>query len=215
MVGLPLSWLLYAPLGGWATLPRMLDERALCGVSLHHVVYRLLVERGVDKELIRRLTVRWPTLLFAAGSVAVAGAVVGWRKAGAEELAASDMRIFWRGATARNLFYLLLGELLVSGVVCTVGAGACDAAALKAVSRGKVLPWLCWGVLCSNVVGSYLPLLEPRPFTYTGRVALAVMVIWVPAGVAALVVVSRQRWRRLRARCSGLALLKIVVDRAF
>ena len=132
MVGLALSWLLYAPLGGWATLPRMLEERQrYVALSFHHVLYRLLVERGVDKESIWRLTVRWPTLLFAAGSVAVAGAVVGWRKAGAEELAASDMRIFWRGATASQSLLPAAGELLVSGVVCTVGAGACDAAAPK------------------------------------------------------------------------------------
>ena len=196
LIGLALSGLLYAPLGGWATLPRMLEERQrYVALSFHHLLYRFLLVRGVERELIWRLTIQWPTLLYVACSVALAWLLVGWRQAARAQGSAENARSFWRAATAANLFYLLVGSFwFQTWYVLWVLAPA----ALLPAGRFTrfVLPWLCWGVLCSNVVADYLPQLAQPPFTRTGRLFLAVMLVWAPAAVAALLVVVRQQWRR-------------------
>ncbi len=195
-LGLALSWLLYAPLGGWATLPRMLEERQrYVALSFHHVAYRLLFAHSGDSPLTHFVTVSGPSLIYAAGAVAIAGSMLGWRKASSDQLRRGDVRVLWRAAIAANLFYLLVGSFWFQAwYVLWVLAPA----ALLPAGRFTryVLPWLCWGVLCSNVVADYLPQLAPPPFTQTGRVALAVLIIWMPAGVAALMIWSRQhrRW---------------------
>ena len=202
-IGLAISWLLYAPLGGWATLPRMLEERQrYVALSFHHLLYRFLLARGVERELIWRLTIQWPTLIYLACSVALASLLVGWRQAGREQGRAEDARGFWQAATAANLFYLLVGSFwFQTWYVLWVLAPA----ALLPASRFTrlVLPWLCWGVLCSNVVADYLPQLAQPPFTRTGRLFLAVMLVWAPAAVAAVtalaVMLRRQSRRKLTA----------------
>ena len=68
LLGLAISWLLYAPFGGWATLPRMLEERQrYVALSPHHVLYRILYELGWDAALTRNLTIHWPTISTWSG----------------------------------------------------------------------------------------------------------------------------------------------------
>jgi hypothetical protein len=202
-IGLALSWLLYAPLGGWATLPRMLEERQrYVALSFHHIVYRLLLERSGDSSLTHFITVSGPSLVFAAGAVIMAGSMLAWRRVSPDQRRRGDVRVFWQAATAANLFYLLVGSFWFQAwYVLWVLAPA----ALLPASRFTrfVLPWLCWGVLCSNVVADYLPQLAQPPFTRTGRLSLAVMLVWAPTAVAALVVVLRQQWRRKLDATSG------------
>lgn len=192
LVGLAISWLLYAPLGGWATLPRMLEERQrYVALSFHHVVYRLLYDRGLDAALNRLITIRGPSLVYAIGSVVISGIMIGWRRAEPAQPHAGDLRVFWCAATASNLFYLLVGSFWFQAwYVLWVLAPA----SLLPQSRFTryVLPWLCLGALCSNVVADYLPKLAEPPFTHTGRVAVAVITIWLPAAVAALFVLARR-----------------------
>ncbi|MFO7634979.1 MAG: glycosyltransferase 87 family protein, partial [Caldilinea sp.] len=110
LVGLGISWLLYAPLGGWATLPRMLEERQrYVALSFHHVIYRLLFERGIDAGINRIITINAPSLIYAIGSVLIAGKMVGWRRGDPAQPRTGDIRVFWRAALVGNLFYLLVG----------------------------------------------------------------------------------------------------------
>ena len=202
LLGLGLSWLLYAPLGGWATLPRMLDERQrYVALSFHHVIYRLLNERGVDAALNRFITIQAPTLLFAAGAVLISGAMVGWRRGDPVQPRTGDLRIFWSAALAVNLYYLLVGSYWFQPwYVLWVLAPA----ALLPASRftRAVLPWLCAGALSSNAVADYLPQLPGPPLQRTGRMIAAVTTTWLPALVAALLVWRKSliRWRRLERR---------------
>ena len=123
-VGLAISWLLYAPLGGWATLPRMLEERQrYVALSFHHLLYRFLLARGVERELIWHLTIQWPTLLYVACSVALAWLLVGWRQAGRERGAPNIARLLAGGGGSQS-FLSAGGQLLVSGVVRVLGADA-------------------------------------------------------------------------------------------
>lgn len=75
-LALPLSWLLYAPFGGWATLGRMLQERARLLVnSPADLVYRLLQQRfGWAEPAAWRATTQAATLAFFA----IAAVVLAW-----------------------------------------------------------------------------------------------------------------------------------------
>ncbi len=186
LVSLGISWLLYAPLGGWATLPRMLEERQrYVALSFHHVTYRVLLDRGVDAALNRLVTIQAPTLVYAAGSIVITTVMVGWRKGDPAQPRIGDMRIFWRAALAVNLFYLLVGSFWFQPwYVLWVLAPA----SLLPASRftRHVLPWFCVGALCSNVVADYLPQLPGPPLQRTGRVTATVITTWLPAMTAAL-----------------------------
>ena len=125
MVGLAISWLLYAPLGGWATLPRMLEERQrFVALSFHHVVYRLLLEHGVDGPLIWRITIRWPTVIYAIGSIVITAVMVGWRRADASAARWRRHARLLAGSGGSQPLLSAGRELLVSGVVRALGAGA-------------------------------------------------------------------------------------------
>ena len=195
LLGVGISWLLYAPLGGWATLPRMLEERQrYVALSFHHVIYRILYERGVSPALNRIITIQAPTMLFVAGSVLLSGFMVGWRRGSADQQCTGDVRVFWRGALAVNLFYLLVGSYWFQPwYMLWVLAPA----ALLPASRftQHVLPWLCAGALCSNAVADYLPQLPGPPLQRTGRMIAAVTTTWLPAAIAAIVVWA---WRPVR-----------------
>jgi hypothetical protein len=66
LIAIPVSWLLYAPLGGWATLPPMLGERARLLVnSPANVMYLLFQERWHWSEVDAwRVTTLGATALF-------------------------------------------------------------------------------------------------------------------------------------------------------
>jgi len=117
---LPLSWLLYAPLGGWVTLRRMLQERARLLInSPADLVYRLLQERFGWSELAAwRVTTQAATLAFCA----IAAGILAWfwwtdRRATMRAPLATDYSpgvrpdaLLWRGAMAITLAYLLVGS---------------------------------------------------------------------------------------------------------
>jgi len=73
VLAIPASWLLYAPLGGWATLRRMLQERSRLLInSPADLVYRMLQERyGWAEPAAWRVTTLAATLLFCVGAAAV------------------------------------------------------------------------------------------------------------------------------------------------
>jgi hypothetical protein len=72
-LAVPLSWLLYAPLGGWITLRRMLKERAQLLInSPADLVYHLLQEqRGWSEPAAWRAVTLGATILFFAGAALV------------------------------------------------------------------------------------------------------------------------------------------------
>jgi hypothetical protein len=80
---LPLSWLLYAPLGGWATLPHMLSSRS-----------RLLIDSPADL-LYRALQEQWHWPEFEAWRLASLAAMLLFLAVAAVVLAR-----FWRATTA-------------------------------------------------------------------------------------------------------------------
>lgn len=182
MVGI--SWLLYQPLGGWATLPRMLHERQLfVAHSWAQVLYFLLYKwSGWPYALVQPLLVTWPTWLFLApAALLLARTFTGMTPE-------RRQRDLYRACALLTLLYLVVGSFwFQSWYVVWVLAPA----ALWVEGRfpRQSLPWLCWGALCSNVVYDHLTQLPiaTGPAAYLYRLAvtlLVVLTIWAPLFIA-------------------------------
>ena len=184
MVGV--SWLLYEPLGGWATLPRMLHERQLfVAHSWAQILYFWLYKwSGWPYALVQPLLVAWPTWLFLP-----AAALMLVRTFLSTPLTAdTNQRDLYRSCTLLTLLYLLVGSFWFQAwYVVWVLAPAALWVAGRFPAQG--LPWLCWGALCSNVVYDHftqLPIAAvPEAHLYRiGVTVLVVLTIWLPLFVA-------------------------------
>ena len=111
---LPLSWLLYAPLGGWATLPRMLRERTqFLANTPADLLYRWLQERaGWDELAARQLATLGATVLFCLIAAALMATMLNlWAalRPAATRAAPVDDAALWRCGLAVTTAYLLVG----------------------------------------------------------------------------------------------------------
>ena len=187
-VGLLLSWLLYAPFGGWGSLPRMLAERAAyLANSPWRVLYLFLsIQRGWPIELVRRLTVQLPTALFAAGAVLVSLWLLDFRPRRWQAAPAPDWRddrLLWRTVAAVTLLYLLVGSFWFQHWYL-VWVLAPAALLPDSLLTRWLLPWLGFGALSANVISAFAPALAPEPLSKIAVAALIVAVIWTPMLIA-------------------------------
>jgi hypothetical protein len=108
VMALALSWLLYAPLGGWATLPRMLSERVrLIANSPAYVIYLALQWfAGWSEVAAWQVTTQAVTALFfvLAGVLLVRF----WHAMG--QTPKQDDALLWRGGIAVTMAFLLVGS---------------------------------------------------------------------------------------------------------
>ena len=197
--GLVLSWLLYAPFGGWQTLPRMLNERSeFFANSVWRVIYYLLVYRwGWPIEIAHKLNTGLPNWLFITGALLIPLWMFNvrpkrWRNTPIIVPAEAERRL-WRSLTAVSILYLLVGSFWFQHwYVLWVIAPA----VLLPDSRftRSLLPWLVFGALSSNMAMSFL--LEtslktaPRIVSYISVVAM----IWGPALIAFSVSMLTRWW---------------------
>jgi hypothetical protein len=218
VLAIPLSWLLYAPLGGWATLRRMLQERARLLInSPADLVYRMLQERyGWTEPDAWRVTTLNATILFFAG----AAVVLAWfwrsdrRRATDQQYVSSvesqQMRrvqdrtppmnddrpepadaLLWHGCVIITLVYLLIGSFWYQHwYLLWILAPA----VLLPASRWTLtlLPAYCLGALWSNLTNSFLLTLPTRPLTPTQVSAINVLAQVAPL---LLVIVVTRFWR--------------------
>jgi hypothetical protein len=197
--GLALSWALYAPFGGWQTLPRMLEERAaFLANSPWQVLHRLLRDRaGWPDEQARRITVQLPTWLAVFGASLLALWLLDfrprrWKTDPAPDW--SDDRWLWRAVAVVALFYLLAGSFWFQHWY--LGWVLAPAALLpRSLLTRVVLPWLGFGALSANVIGAFAPALAPGPLSRAALAALTLAIIWVPVLIAALWVAGSARRR--------------------
>lgn len=181
LLALGISWLLYIPLGGWETLPRMLYERQLfVSHSFSQILYFLLYKWSQwDWSLVWQMMVIWPTWLFLATAAL---------------LLARSYRVdnhLYRTCTLLTLLYLLVGSfwfqpwyflwVLAPAVLWVDGAFV-----------RRVLPWACFGALCSNIIFIHLtqmpPASEPDAHLYRLGVTLVVVSsIWLPLWIAQII----------------------------
>lgn len=188
------SWLLYKPLGGWSTLPRMLHERQLfVAHSWAQLLYFWLYKwSGWPYALIQPLLVTWPTWLFLA-SAALSLVHIFTRITPILSYKKSDL---YRSCTLLTLLYLLVGSFWFQPwYVVWVLAPAALWVDGRFPQRG--LPWLCWGALCSNVVYDHLTQLPiaavPEAHLYRlGVTLIVVSTIWLPLFMAQLIGMRKQ-----------------------
>jgi len=187
--GLALSWLLYAPFGGWGSLPRMLDERSrFLANSGWRILYHQLIYRWDWHWLrARQLSTSLPNWLFGAGALILPLWTFNFRPERWRDEALLDPaemeRALWRTLMAVGMFYLLVGTFWFQHwYVLWVLAPA----ALIPDHRftRSALPWLVFGALSSNVAMSYLlaTILESAPRLV--KYSTVVGIIWGPFLIA-------------------------------
>jgi len=186
--GLTLSWLLYAPFGGWNTLPRMLEERSLfLANSGWRILYQLLMDRwDWSWQHALRLSTGLSNWLFVVCALIIPLWAFNfrprrWCRDPVDPTEAEQ--ILWRTLRNISMIYLLVGSFWFQHwYVLWVLAPA----VLLPDSRftRSILPWLVFGALSSNVAMSFLltTILESAP-----RIAnyiTAVAIIWGPLLIA-------------------------------
>ncbi len=197
VIAIPTSWLLYAPLGGWASLPRMLRERtALVFNSPANLVYHALQDHWswTEPRALRLVTIG-STLVFVL--VAVIPLWQMWRRSRTQR----DDAVLWHAGLLVTIAYLLIGSFwfmqwyIVWAIVL---------AALLPTSRWTrvLLPLYSGGTLAAFVMGEFL-LFEPdHRFTAQQIVWLQQIVIDGPLLLALAVIGGRRLWRRYARRPS-------------
>jgi hypothetical protein len=201
----PLSWALYAPLGGWKTVPRMLRERAILTYnSPANVVYDLLrVHWEWQPTPARQVVIRGSTLLF----LVVGAALLAWFWRRTRNHIDGDAP-FWRAGIAVTMAYLLVGCFWFQAwyVMWVLALAALLPAARFTVHQ---LPLFSLGALWSNVSTDFLNQDPQHRFQAIQIDSIMVAVLWLPL-LCTLVVppvwqmVQQphasywQRWRRLQ-----------------
>ena len=187
---LPLSWLLYAPLGGWATLPRMLRERTqFLANTPADLLYRWLQERaGWDELAARQLATLGATLLFcliAAGLIAVMLNALAALRPAATRAAPVDDAALWRCGLAVTTAYLLVGGFWFMPWYVL---WALPLAALMPASRWMRwwLPALTLGALWSGLAADSLTFTRATQLSPTQVSWVSVSLLVTPLVVAAL-----------------------------
>jgi hypothetical protein len=192
VLALTFSWLLYAPLGGWATLPRMLDERVrLIANSPAFVIYwALQMYAGWSEVAAWQVTTQATTALFF---VLVGVLLVRfWRAIGNSPK--PDDTLLWRGGIAVTMAFLLVGSFwfwhwyLLWVVVL---------AALLPTSRftTTVLPICCLGAFWVAIASDFL-IRRGRAATVIAPIDGLDGVTWISLVVSALILVAL--WRALQ-----------------
>lgn len=172
----PVSWLLYAPLGGWATLPRMLHERHILTYnSLANVAFGFLhVYRHWDVTVARQAVIRGATLLFV---IIAAVLLLGiWHSM--KQRAADDATL-WFGGILITMIYLVVGAFwFQSWYVLWVLV----LAALLPGSRftGVLLPLFSLGALWSGLSTDFLNQDRIHRFSGFQVETIMVVVLWTP-----------------------------------
>lgn len=196
VLALPLSWVLYAPLGGWATLPRMLAERArFLANSPADLAYRLLqVEWGWAEAAARQATTFGATVVFGLAAVGLCWAWIASTRRPADTP-------LWRATVALTMAYLLIGCFWFQHwYVLWVLAPA----TLLPTSRFTrvLLPAYSLGVFTGQLAGGYVAQAGLAGITPVQGATLVVLIQTVPLLVAAIVSVNREQKPGARSQAS-------------
>lgn len=193
VLAIPISWLLYAPLGGWDTLPRMLRERSIfVAHSPWHLVYQMLhANLQWPNATVLSLIVYGATALFGAAALAIGVARFGYGRRGAEQTV--DDETLWSAAAVVTAVYLAVGSFWFQHWYVL---WALAAAALLPDSRytRTALPWLCFGALSGNALSDLLPWLPDSSLDRTQVIAIVLAATWLPALAATAYVWRTRGW---------------------
>jgi len=195
--GLVLSWLLYAPFGGWQTLPRMLQERsAFLANSLWRVLKYLLIHQwGWPARSAHQLSTGIPSLLFVAGALLMPLRIYNFRRehwinALVCEKEEADSKL-WRAVTATSMLFLVGSFWFQPWYILWALA---PAALLPGSQFSRsILPWLTFGALFSNVAMDFLLATVMSTSPVLVQYILVVVMIWGPILLAIAAFVLKRR----------------------
>jgi hypothetical protein len=190
--GLALSWLLYAPFGGWGSLPRMLNERSrFLANSGWNILYELL-DNHWDwlRQNARQLSTNLANGLFGACALMIPLWTFNfrpqrWREDNPINSAEAERRL-WRALTVVSMTYLMVGTFWFQHwYVLWVLAPA----VLSPDHRftRSVLPWLVFGALSSNVAMSYLLATNLESAPRVVKYSTVVGIIWGPVLIVSII----------------------------
>jgi len=153
----PISWLLYAPLGGWATLPRMLEERVRFLVnSWAFVAYWLLqIAFGWTEVAAWRITTQAATLLFC-----VLACIQLWRFWREYRQQGDGDAWLWQRLTIFVFIYLAVGSFWFEHWYVLWALVPAVLLPQHQLSQ-RILPWVCLGVLWLNLAADFFVTAHP------------------------------------------------------
>ena len=195
--GMALSWILYAPFGGWGSLPRMLQERSefLANSPWRIFNFLALYYWRLPKDLAHQISVNLPNWLFAISALLIILWMFNfrprrWRN---ESIASEDThQTVWRTLQAVSILYLIVGSFWFQHwYVLWVLAPA----ALLPGSRftRSLLPWLAFGALSSNVAIDFLLHSALEGSRSISKYIWPVVIIWGPFLIATIISTVTQR----------------------
>lgn len=194
--GLVLSWLLYAPFGGWQTLPRMLQERsAFLANSLWRILKYLLINQwDWPARRAHQLSTGLPSLLFVVGAVLIPLRIFNFRCEHGPDAPAREEEAdskLWRALTAISMLFLIGSFWFQHWYILWTLAPA----ALLPGSQftRSILPWLTFGALFSNVAMDFLLTTVMSSSPALVRYILVIVMIWGPMLLAVAVLVLTRR----------------------
>jgi len=198
--GLALSWLLYAPFGGWQTLPRMLQERsAFLANSPWRILKQLLIDlRGWSRIRAHQLSVGLANGLFIAGALLIPLWMFNFRPKRWRSAPISQQEInrtLWRAMATVSMLYLLVGSYwfqhwyvlwaLAPAVLLPDSRLAC-----------VTLPWLAFGALSLNVLMDFLLATVLKTSPKVLGYLLSVAIIWGPVIIVICFDAIIRRWSK-------------------
>ncbi len=187
-LGVGLSFLLYAPFGGWASLPRMLAERAeALANSPARILYSYLYyDLKWTWEASRRLVIGVANGLFLIGGAGLTPWLLDFRPARWKMRPAprrGDDRLLWRTLAAVALLYLLVGSFWFQHWYVVWALAPAALLPDSALAR-RLLPWLGFGALAGNAVAGFAAGLASEPLSRTASAALIVAVTYAPFAIS-------------------------------
>jgi hypothetical protein len=185
--GLLLSWLLYAPFGGWQSLPRMLHERSeFLAHSLWRVLKYLLINQwGWQTGSAHQLSVGLSSLLFMIGALLIPVWMLQLlsKRPPIGSVSIEEDSKLWQVVIATSMLYVLVGSFWFQHwyILWVIAPAALRPDSLF---TRLVLPWLALGALSSNVAMDFLINTLTKTSPSILNYSLAVLIIWGPAILA-------------------------------
>lgn len=182
--GLVLSWLLYAPYGGWQTLPRMLQERSmfLANSPWQILDFLLFQVMGWSAEYTHLLSTGLPNLLSLAGALLIPLWSFNyrpkrWRSTPIPPEEADQ--VLWRTLVRVCILYLTVGSFWFQHWYVLWVLAPAVLLPNDHFTR-SLLPWLAFGALTSNVAMDFFITATINNTPTIIYLICSVVIIWGP-----------------------------------
>jgi hypothetical protein len=201
--GLLLSWLLYAPFGGWHSLPRMLHERSeFLANSLWRVLkYLLITKWNWHTESAHLLSVGLSSLLFSIIALLIPLRMFKLlsKPSPFGSVSVEEDSKLWQVVIATGMVYVLVGSFWFQHwyILWVIAPAALRPDSLFTRS---VLPWLALGALTSNVAMDFLIKTLTKTSPAILNYSLVVLIIWGPAILAITALAFARRFSLKESR---------------